>query len=75
MEIRNSCITFVKKFRTMYVIVKHIKNKSGGRRLPVIILNVHDEILEFDKENEAQQQCDIFNQNSDSGHVYEVKKL
>jgi len=64
---------FVKKL-VMYVIVKHIKTKNK-KRVPVIILNGHNEIWEFETEKEAEDMKEIFQTNSDSGHVYEVKGI
>ena len=59
----------------MYVIIKHVKNKKTGKRLPVIILNVDNEVWEFTTEKEAEDMKDIFQNNSDSGHFYSVKKI
>lgn len=61
----------------MYVIVKHVKVKSSisNKKLPVILLNSDTEVWEFDTEDEAEKMKDIFQTNSDSGHVYEVKKI
>jgi len=59
----------------MYVIVKHIKMNDNKKRVPVIILNSDSEILEFDTIEQAEKIRKIFELNSDSGHVYEVKKI
>ena len=58
----------------MYVIVKQIKTEFK-KRLPVILLNSESEIWEFDSIEEAEEMKEIFQTNSDSGHVYEVKKI
>jgi hypothetical protein len=58
----------------MFVIIKHIKNLQGVE-MPVIILNIHDEIFEFDTYEEAEITKELFVKNSDSGHRYSVKKL
>lgn len=58
----------------MYVIVKHIKTENKTR-VPVILLDSQGEIWEFDTEREAEKMKDTFQTNSDSGHVYEVKKI
>jgi hypothetical protein len=58
----------------MFVIIKHIKNLQGVE-MPVIILNIHDEILEFETYEEAEITKELFMKNSDSGHRYTVKKL
>ena len=67
-------IIFVKKL-IMYVIVKHIKMNDNKKRVPVIILNSDSEILEFETLESAERMREIFELNSDSGHVYEVKKI
>jgi len=59
----------------MYVIIKHIKMNDNKKRVPVIILNSESEILEFDTLESAEKMREIFELNSDSGHVYEVKKI
>ena len=58
----------------MFVIVKHVKNKSGIK-VPVILINSYSEIWEFDTLEEAESMRVLFEQNSDSGHKYEVKKI
>lgn len=59
----------------MYVIIKKIKNKKTGKVLPVIILNSDNEVLEFETFDEAEKMKSVFQQNSDSGHIYEIKKF
>jgi len=58
----------------MYVIVKQIKTESK-KRLPVILLNSESEIWEFNSIEDAEEMKEIFQTNSDSGHIYEVKKI
>ena len=59
----------------MYIVIKHMKNKKTGKMLPVILLNSLSEILEYKTLDDAQKLCDLLNTNSDSGHVYTVKKI
>jgi hypothetical protein len=61
----------------MYVIVKHVSVNSNNRskKVPVILLNSDTEVWEFETKEEAEEMKDIFQTNSDSGHVYEVKKI
>lgn len=59
----------------MYIIIKQIENKTTGIKLPVILLDGHDEVLEFTEKKEADLICEILNKNSDSGHKYIVKKI
>lgn len=58
----------------MYVIIKFIKN-SMGVEMPVIIIDTHSEVLEFDTYEEAEKMRDIMEKNSDSGYKYKVKKI
>ena len=58
----------------MYVIIKHIK-KINKKRVPVTLLDSQGEIWEFETQDEAEEMKNIFQTNSDSGHVYEVKKI
>ena len=64
----------LQKRKNMFVIIKHVKNKSGVK-VPVILINGHSEILEFDTLEEAESMRSLFEQNSDSGYKYEVKKI
>jgi hypothetical protein len=62
----------------MFVIIKYVKtNNKGisGKRLPVILLNTETEVWEFNTIEEAEKMKEIFQTNSDSGHIYEVKKI
>jgi hypothetical protein len=61
----------------MYVIIKNVKRPSTIPRqyLPVILLNSDNEVWEFDTLEEAEKMKEIFQTNSDSGHIYEVKKI
>lgn len=59
----------------MYVIIKQVKKKKTGKWLPVIILNSDHEVWEFETEKEAEKMKEIFQNNSDSGHIYQVKKV
>lgn len=63
-----------KKVIEMFVIVKFIKN-SKGVEMPVIIIDTHNEVLEFETYEEAEKLRDLMEANSDSGYKYEVKKI
>jgi hypothetical protein len=58
----------------MFVILKFIKNNRGVE-MPVIIIDTHNEVLEFDTFEEADKMRDIMEKNSDSGYKYEVRKI
>jgi hypothetical protein len=63
----------------MYVIVKHVnfgKDKDGMELIrPVILVDSHSEILEFNSKEEAEKTKNLFVNNSTHGSVYEVKEL
>ena len=58
-----------------YVIIKMVKDVSREKELPVIILDGHGDVLEFDTKPEAEEMRINFEVNSDSGHKYYVKKI
>lgn len=58
----------------MYCIIKKMTNEKGII-VPVIVIDSHDEILEFDTLEEAEKIRDTFQKNSDSGYEYVVKKI
>jgi hypothetical protein len=43
--------------------------------MPVIIIDTHNEVLEFETFEEAEKMRDLMEANSDSGYRYEVKKI
>jgi hypothetical protein len=56
-----------------YIILKHIKNE--GVKLPVVLIDSLGEVLEFEDLQEAEKTRDLFQNNTDSGHLYEIKKI
>ncbi len=54
----------------MFLIKKTIVKE--GKESHVLMTNGHSEILEIPHENVAKKLCDIMNENSDSGHFYDV---
>lgn len=58
----------------MFVIVKYIPNKNGVE-MPVLIVDTHSEVLEFDTDKEAEEVRELFQSNTDSGYRYVVKKV
>lgn len=56
-----------------YLITK--KMKYNGSDLTVIMFDDQNEIMEFDTFDEAEKMRKLFQVNSDSQHVYEVKKI
>lgn len=57
-----------------YCIVKMVKSVNGIE-LPVILLDSHDEVWEFENIEFAEGMALILQKNSDSGHTYFVKKV
>jgi hypothetical protein len=39
------------------------------------MLDTQGEVWDFDNKDKAQEMVNIFNNNTDSGHTYEVKKV
>ena len=58
----------------MYCIIKKMKH-NDEITLNVIVLDHHEEVLEFDSFEEAEKMAKIFETNSDSGYEYVVKKI
>jgi len=58
----------------MYCIIKKMKH-NDEITLNVIVLDHHEEVLEFDFFEEAEKMAKIFETNSDSGYEYVVKKI
>ena len=57
-----------------YCIVKLMKN-TNGIELPVILLDNHDEVWEFESADEAIRISEILTKNSDSGYRYYITKV
>jgi hypothetical protein len=56
-----------------WIIIKKMNLK--GIEVPIIIIDDLDEVMEFDSPEEATKIKEIFQNNSDSGHKYEIKKI
>ena len=57
-----------------YFIIKTIQGPNGTT-LPVILVNSISEILEFDSFEDAEKLRSVLQANTDSGHIYEVRKI
>ena len=57
-----------------YLIIKKIQGPNGTT-LPVILVNSISEILEFDSFEDAEKLRSVLQANTDSGHIYEVRKI
>jgi hypothetical protein len=58
----------------MYVIIKEIIN-SNWVKVNVILVNSQSEIWEFETYAEAEKIRSSFQNNSDSGYKYSIKKI
>jgi hypothetical protein len=58
-----------------YVIVKMIEVSNQKPHVPVILLDNSSEVMEFESEEEAEKMRRRFQLNSDSGYVYQIKKI
>jgi hypothetical protein len=56
-----------------YIILKYVN--SNDTRLPVIMLDINDEVWEFKDKEQAEHIASILSQNSTTGKEYEVKKV
>jgi len=56
-----------------YIIVKQIKNEEA--KLPVVIIDSIGEVLEFENLEDAEKTRSLFQNNTDSGHRYEIKTI
>ncbi len=57
-----------------YIIIKHVPI-SSEQTLPVIMLDIHSEVWEFENKDEAEKIASILETNSYSGSKYEVKTV
>jgi hypothetical protein len=57
-----------------YIIIKHVPI-SSEQTLPVIMLDTHSEVWEFENKDEAEKIASILETNSYSGSKYEVKTV
>jgi hypothetical protein len=58
-----------------YIIIKMVKDNNREKELPVIILDIENEVLEFETKEVAERVRLQFEVNSDSGHKYKIKKI
>ena len=56
-----------------YVIIKNIKTAKST--IPVIILDGHGEVLEFETKDKAKNFKALLEINSDSGHEFTLRKI
>lgn len=59
----------------MYIILKLVKSQLSDVKLPVVILDSQDDVMEFDTKEDAEKMRSLFEKNSDSGHKYIIKEI
>lgn len=64
-----------------YIIIKYITNNNSSdnndneHKIPVIMLDVNDEVWEFNDREKAEHIANILTINSTTGKEYEIKKV
>ena len=65
---------FIEKENKMsYNIIKTMKNTTTGEPIVVLLLDGLSEVLEIESLDEALETAKLFNCNSDSGWLYQVR--
>lgn len=59
----------------MWIIIKKIELNQKGVKVPVIIIDTHGEVLEFEDLAEAEKMRQLFQSNTDSSHEYILKEI
>jgi hypothetical protein len=57
-----------------FIIIKNIQT-INNTTVPVIILDGLGEVMEFPSKEKAEEMKEIFQTNSDSGHVYIIREI
>jgi hypothetical protein len=59
----------------MWIIIKKMELNQKGVKIPVVIIDTHGEVMEFEDLSEAEKMRQAFQSNSDSGHEYILKEI
>ncbi len=59
----------------MFVIVKNVKTRVNKKSLPVVLLNVENEVWEFDNYYEAERIKENLETNSRCNASFQIKKI
>jgi hypothetical protein len=59
----------------MWIIIKKMELNQKGIKVPVVIIDTHGEVMEFEDLSEAEKMRQAFQSNSDSGHEYILKEI
>lgn len=57
-----------------FIIIKNVQT-IHNTAVPVVILDGLGEVMEFTNKEEAESMKEIFQRNSDSGHIYMVREI
>ena len=57
-----------------FIIIKNVQT-IHNTTVPVVILDGLGEVMEFTNKEEAESMKEIFQRNSDSGHIYLVREI
>lgn len=57
-----------------FIIIKNVQT-INNTTVPVVILDGLGEVMEFTNKEEAESMKEIFQKNSDSGHIYLVREI
>ena len=57
-----------------FIIIKNVQT-INNTTVPVVILDGLGEVMEFTNKEEAESMKEIFQRNSDSGHIYMVREI
>jgi len=59
----------------MWIIIKKMELNQKGVKVPVVIIDTHGEVMEFEDYAEAEKMRLLFQSNSDSAHEYILKEI
>jgi hypothetical protein len=59
----------------MWIIIKKMELNQKGVKVPVVIIDSHGEVMDFEDLSEAEKMRQAFQSNSDSGHEYILKEI
>lgn len=60
--------------KSSFIIIKNIQTPHNTT-VPVIIVDDLGEVMEFISKEEAEKIKEIFQRNSDSGHLYVIREI
>jgi len=58
-----------------YLIIKKMKDPDSGKPLFTVLNDGLSQIMEIEEKEKAEELVLVFNENSDSGWIYEIKEV